>query len=406
MTQYGRTRRNTLAVLSIAIALRLSVLAVVLARYPKGWFFTRGIEMGLLAQSLLAGKGLASPFGGDTGPTAFIAPIYPLMVAAVFRVFGILTPASAAVIMGAQVVLALLAIYLIMRLARLLFSEAAALIAGLLWACSPPLVFVPTIFWETSLSICLLLGLLTFALEWQHRMSRTSWTAFGVLAAFTALVNPALLLVPPRRSITNVLLAACAFVIVFSPWPIRNARVFHAFIPMRTTVGFELWMGNRPGATGYLDQSLFPMYNRAELDDYIRRGELGYTQHKTALAQAFIRANPGTFASLTARRIWRFWSGTGSEGGSPIFALYAITTSCFGIAGLWLLWRRSPRAAWLMAAPLLLFPLPYYITHAEFRYRLTLDPVLAILAGAAIVAAWNKLARHPSTQSPAPAGKP
>jgi hypothetical protein len=38
----------------------------------------------------------------------------------------------------------------------------------------------------------------------------------------------------------------------------------------------------------------------------------------------------------------------------------------------------------LMALPLLLFPLPYYITHAEFRYRLNIDPLLTLLAAYAV----------------------
>jgi hypothetical protein len=32
----------------------------------------------------------------------------------------------------------------------------------------------------------------------------------------------------------------------------------------------------------------------------------------------------------------------------------------------------------------MLFPLPYYITHAEFRYRLVVDPLLTILAAYAV----------------------
>jgi hypothetical protein len=41
------------------------------------------------------------------------------------------------------------------------------------------------------------------------------------------------------------------------------------------------------------------------------------------------------------------------------------------------------RAA-LFLLPLLVFPLPYYITHAEFRFRLVLDPLLTILGAYAI----------------------
>jgi hypothetical protein len=42
--------------------------------------------------------------------------------------------------------------------------------------------------------------------------------------------------------------------------------------------------------------------------------------------------------------------------------------------------------------PLLLFPPPYYITHAEFRYRLNIDPLLTILAAYAVTqlaATWS-----------------
>jgi len=43
----------------------------------------------------------------------------------------------------------------------------------------------------------------------------------------------------------------------------------------------------------------------------------------------------------------------------------------------------------LFGLPFLLFPLPYYITHAEFRYRLALDPLLTILAAYAVVSLYR-----------------
>jgi hypothetical protein len=55
-----------------------------------------------------------------------------------------------------------------------------------------------------------------------------------------------------------------------------------------------------------------------------------------------------------------------------------------------------------MVLPLLLFPIPYYITHAEFRYRLNIDPVLTVLAAYAVTqlaAAWSRrsaAARRPA----------
>jgi hypothetical protein len=46
--------------------------------------------------------------------------------------------------------------------------------------------------------------------------------------------------------------------------------------------------------------------------------------------------------------------------------------------------ERRLRLAVLFLLPLMIFPLPYYITHAEFRYRLVIDPVLTILGACAV----------------------
>ena len=384
--------RQTLGVLALAAFLRLLVIVGVLLRYPKEWFFERGIEMGLLARSLLAGLGLSSPFGGSTGPTAFIAPGYPLLIAGAFRVLGNETRLSAAGIMIGQVLLGVLTVWLLMHLAKSLFGQRTALFAGLFWSCSLPLLWVPTIFWDTSLSICLLVGLLALVLRLRDCVSPWMWLFLGVYCAVTALINPALLptLVAlllwlawhtRRTSRNHALLAALSFGIVFAPWPLRNARVFHAFVPLRTTVGFELWMGNREGASGYLQEGLFPMNNQVELANYQRLGEVAYTAHKSALARKYIERYPLRFFRMTSLRFWRFWTGTGTEKGSSFFAVHASFTSSFGLAGLWLLWkRRSYALATLFAVPILIFPLPYYCTHAEFRYRLVLDPLLTLLA--------------------------
>lgn len=385
---------HTAGVLALALLLRTVVVVVWARRHGAMQLFQRGIEMDLLARSLLNGHGLASPFGGSTGPTAFLAPAYPMLVAAVFRVFGIATSASACVIMGLQIVIGVATVWLLMQVALECFAEPVAIVAGLFWAVSPPLLFVPTIFWETSFSIFLLLGSIALALQVVARPSAGRVSLLGASCGLCGLVNPALLLSVcaigavacwRRVSLRNAALGGAAFLLVFCAWPIRNALVFHAFVPLRTTVGFELWMGNHFGSNGFLDESLFPMFNAHELSLYRQQGEIAYTDGKTALALHWIRAHPWRFSALTAHRIARFWMGTGSRIGSLFFALHAIVSSGFGLCGLLLLMRgRRTRLALLCAAPLLLFPLPYYLTHAEFRYRLVIDPVLTLLGAYAL----------------------
>ncbi len=77
--------------------------------------------------------------------------------------------------------------------------------------------------------------------------------------------------------------------------------------------------------------------------------------------------------------------GNRDPDGSAIYALHAVLTSTLGWLGMWRLVRKQRFGlAALLALPLILFPLPYYITHAEFRYRLVVDPLLTMLAGYAI----------------------
>ena len=297
-------------------------------------------------------RATALPSAGFTGPTAFIAPGYPTLIAAVFLVFGSYSFASAIAIMVLQTGISVLTIWWMMEVARETLGFRTAVLAGSFWAISLPLLWIPTIFWETSISACAIVGTIAFALRARRKPTIATWMLMGSCSALIALVNPALLpsllammgwLAWQTRQVSRSapLLGLLALVLVFSPWPIRNAYRFHAFIPMRSTVGFELWMGNRPGATGYLDESLFPYYNHQELASYVAMGELAYTRDKSQQAWAYISAHPGTFLNLSVRRCFRFWMGTGSAGGSPIFVLHAVTTTLLGAIGLLLLYRKA-----------------------------------------------------------------
>src|SRR5258708_13097018 len=89
-----------------ATSLLLIVLVALGARLGFAWDQERKIprdvlgivpfehETGSIAYALAAGKGFSSPFRRETGPTAWLTPVYPLLVAGVFRIFGILSAKS------------------------------------------------------------------------------------------------------------------------------------------------------------------------------------------------------------------------------------------------------------------------------------------------------------------------
>jgi hypothetical protein len=85
----------------VALGLRLAVVPFLVGDRldPARDHWRFGWETGRIARSLASGHGFGSPFFGWTGPTAWMGPIYPAMVAGVFKIFGIYTAASAWIIL-------------------------------------------------------------------------------------------------------------------------------------------------------------------------------------------------------------------------------------------------------------------------------------------------------------------
>src|SRR6266481_8069819 len=99
------TSYRTLYVLLFAIGFALRFGMVLWRRsysFPPAWMF----ENLSIATNLASGHGFSSPFNIETGPTAWIAPAYPFFLATVFKIFGLYSAVSMAVIFGIQCMMA------------------------------------------------------------------------------------------------------------------------------------------------------------------------------------------------------------------------------------------------------------------------------------------------------------
>ncbi len=379
-------------ILALSLLLRVGVVWIVLASYPHNWLFSKAPDLGFLACSLSSGHGLSSPFGGSTGPSAFLAPGYPAILGLIFYFFGSYSFISAAVMMAMQTMFAVLTVAAIMYVARRLFGAPTACLAGAFWAVSPPLLWLPAVPWETGLSALLLIGMITMAL---NQASPGLWPVMGAYCGLAMLVNPSLTLALfailgwtayQNRHGSNIGFLTCVLVLlaVFAGWPLRNARVLHAFIPLRSNFGYEVWQGNHAGASGLFNPALEPLQNKQEYSEYAREGEVVYMRNKATLAKDYIRTHKAEFLRLSATRVIRFWTGAGSAANSGVVELHAAITSLLGLLGLAILFAERRAAAMLFLMPILVFPLPYYMTHPDFRFRLLLDPLLTILSAYAV----------------------
>lgn len=374
-------------IFGVALALRCLVALLAYSnRDIAAILWPRGIEMLGVAKSLATGNGFSSPFSLATGPTAFVPPLYPSILSGILRIFGDHTNASAWAILLLQCFVSALTVAPVFALALENFGHREAKVAAWIWALFPYAIILPTnIIWESSLSAFVVaLGAWLLVRAWRSP-STSRWIYAALWWAAGCLLNASLLLILPaaafysflRKKISFATLAgsAAAFIAILVPWSIRNYLVMGRAVPLRDNFALEMWIGNHSGTEFRFTPEIHPAFNAADLRHYQQVGELAYMDEKGAEARAFIRANPGRFAVNTLERIARFWL-IGRNGVIYLVAPLAI----LGIAGLFLAFRSAVPAAPLLALILIVYPLPYYITHPDMRYQHPIQPILAVLA--------------------------
>ncbi len=360
--------------------------------------FGFGWETGRIAYSLAHGMGFSSPFGGDTGPSAWTAPVYPWVVSLAFRIFGDYSHASAFALLTFNSVFAALTSWTIYRTALRIFGRTVAMWSGWVWALYPDMIFWAVKWiWETSLSAFLLslLFMLTVEMEGDERLS--SWLGYGLIWGIEALSNPAALSFLPfagcwlayqlhrrgKRFVVPALLSAVVFWMTIMPWLVRDYRVMGHFVLIRDNAGNELRIGNNPLAEGQYVLAYHPSQNALLLAKYQHMGEYAFSADQGRLAKQWIAGNPRQFAVITLRRVYYFWNGIPRLAQQQWLAelknSHILLLSVLGIWGLLLALKRRVHGVFLFATLLACYPLIYYVCFPEPRYRHPIDPELLIL---------------------------
>jgi 4-amino-4-deoxy-L-arabinose transferase-like glycosyltransferase len=207
--------------------------------YGAAW----GFETGMISKSLAEGHGFSSPFGGDTGPTAWFPPLHPALQALVFKSFGIQSTASAVVMRLFNIACSLGALVFIFRICRRLWGERFGFAAAWIWALYPCAIwFDVTLISYGVLSVLLLLAAIDLALAFDIARRR-DWVRQGLLWGVIALANPSLLSLLPICWLVVALRcrewkpalrgfaisSALAFALV-APWTLRNYFAFRAWL--------------------------------------------------------------------------------------------------------------------------------------------------------------------------------
>jgi 4-amino-4-deoxy-L-arabinose transferase-like glycosyltransferase len=405
-------RSELLAIVLVAVVLRL----VFLALWAPG-LIADASDYDRLARGLVDGHGYVNTRGE---PTSWRPPLYPAFVAGVYRLSGY----SSTAVRVVQIGLDLATIVLAYRIGRSLFGNGPGLAAALLVAVN--LATISATGWVASET------LFTFLLVWAVAVSLAWLRAIraarpreavglgigaGVLLAAGALTRGVLLLYPlpllglvavavragapglpptaagPSRARAGVAGGAAlllAFALTIAPWTWRNYQVHGAFVPIATQLGLALYGSYNPVQGWFFGNHPDDAITAAA--ERLPEQEANVFLTRAALDSA--AASPRRTLRIEGLKILYFWVPIDWE----VLPFYGIFNATYAFIAVWgavylaIGGRRCDvgviAAVWLPVLYLFGMALVFYGCP---RFRLPVEPLLAVVAGAGLAAARQRL---------------
>jgi hypothetical protein len=363
------------------------------------WRQHLGAEYFRVARALLDGRGFSDPFGEPTGPTAWVSPLYVLLLAALLSTLGSKTATAFAILGIAHLayVFCGTTIYALVRRCRTVLPPWVAVVLYLAWISGHFYYF-----FLVSHDIWLHLTLCTFGTIALYRyvvlrQLEVAW--WGAIGGFAGLSNPTIAITwavllawcflrrpaERRRCIAAGAIAlACA-----APWAVRNALVFQRFIPLKSNVGYELYQANVLDEDGvYTDRTFeqHPYVNLVVRAEVARAGEIAFIEKHRSLFREYLARHPWDYLRKSAHRLLaatlQFTPVNELDGRGAATRLRNLLQplpTLFLIAGLCI---RGPQRRLLGAlAAFFLLYLSVYVAVAFYsRYLLPLTPLLMLLS--------------------------
>lgn len=253
-----------------------------------------GYEYLRIARSIVHGDGYSSPFGSDTGPTAWMPPLFTYVLAGMIAIAG--EGATMWGIVAIQNAVLVLTGLLIIGIARRASRRTTGAVLGQYTLFL--LLYFRDLFQITHDHCFIMLWadvLLVLGPKLWDAPSPRRWAVFGIAGGLAALSSPALAaawfvlcLAAPRRSPWRwraVAVVACALVV--SPWVIRNYVVFDELVLIKSNAFYEAYeMNYGASETGLVSWEVAKRHVGRNLDstgaDYRRKGEAAYLDDRKA----------------------------------------------------------------------------------------------------------------------------
>src|SRR5580693_9259231 len=150
-------------------------------------------ETGSIAQAIALGQGFSNPFARNTGPTAWLTPIYPWLVVLTFKIFGVFTIRAFYFLVFLNIIFSSAAFVPLYAVGKRIAGTAVGSAAAWLWAVYPNAVMTPFEWiWDTSLATLLSVVVVSSTKLLAESRRMRDWCLYGLLWGFVLMTNPSL----------------------------------------------------------------------------------------------------------------------------------------------------------------------------------------------------------------------
>ncbi|MCM8822292.1 MAG: glycosyltransferase family 39 protein [Candidatus Omnitrophica bacterium] len=362
----------------LALILRIGFVFYLQERF----YFDDEREYWKMVDNFMSGRGLMV---AET-LKAYRPPLYPLFIAMLVKAGAGITG-----IRIVQSIISALCCVVIFFLSRKIFNEKLAIMASLISSVYPFFIFYSGfLLTETLFIILVLLSVYAFVKLIEPEVSFYYGIFAGAMSGIAGLCRPTMELFFPffllfvlcsksellRTRLKKVFFAFTGFVLILTPWIIRNYIVIGKFVPGTTMGGAVFWEGNNPYSEGgpcrYFPEGVWQI-DEAQRDGVFYR-----------LTFEYIKKDPRRFIHILGKKFLRFWNVVPNavEYSGNLYRFISVTS--FGLLlpffALGILVVPYNAGNVFLIGIIILFTLFHMLFLASIRYRVAIEPFVIILA--------------------------
>lgn len=280
-----------------------------------------GAEYDTIAQSIRDGRGFSDPFQEPSGPTAWMPPILPLVLATLYAMLGDNRDSVVNLFIAFQGIAACVAGIVALRLA----NNGGRFLLTLICLALAMMADFYELFQRTHdtqlIVVCLSVLLVGIVKLWERPNSIPVELSWGVFGGVLALCSPVLggtwaaltcirwFPVGAERASVRfrpLFLTALVSMLVVSPWVVRNYVQFGKFIPVKSNLAYEVWQSQVLDDDGVLDRASAFRHpwgsRRSQRLEYLHEGEVEFLHKRWQPVYDSIRTDPMDFPRRAANR--------------------------------------------------------------------------------------------------------